>query len=126
MSYRSRMKAVVCKARMTALDVIRAKQALEKADIYVESSFLDAMKEAADAAVDAGRVDALIEIPVNRCWFSGNHLSDADLRVIVSRIQGTMSGYFVGEDGELHSGFEIKDGKIARREIVVKLVEPSE
>ena len=106
---------------MKAIDVGRARRMLEKADLFIDSCFLDEMKKAADATIDEGLVEAKIEIPKDRCWLQGNHLNASTLQLIASLIQGKLSGYFVGEDGSLYGGFVILDGKLAHCDVKVTL-----
>jgi hypothetical protein len=121
MSYHGRLNIIDCDARMKALDVGKARRLLEEKDLYVESCFLDGMQDAANASVDAGLTDAMIEIQKDRCWFSGNHVSEESLALIAHMIVGTLSGYFVGEDGSLYGGFRIENGVFTEQHLTVTL-----
>jgi hypothetical protein len=118
MSYSSHMNVVECAARMKAIDVGKAQRVLRKANSKPESCFLDEMTEAAADAIDADEPDRLIDVPKDRCWFSGN-VDACDLARIAPMIAGKLSGYFVGEDGDHHSGFSIEDGRFRECTITV-------
>ena len=121
MSYQSHLVVVDCDARMKAIDVGRARRMLEKADLFIDSCFLDEMRKATEGALDEGLATAAIEIPKDRCWFSGNHLNVDSLAIIASMIQGKLSGYFVGEDGSLYGGFVVADGQLVKCDVNVTL-----
>jgi hypothetical protein len=121
MSYRSSLTVVECAASMKALDVGKAQRLLEKADCYAESCFLDEMRKAADDLIDDSDPNEEVPVPKDRCWFSGNHVSEESLALVAPLIVGRLSGYFVGEDGGLHGGFVIEDGKLTGRSVMVVL-----
>ena len=112
---------VDCDALMMAIDVGKARRLLEKNDIYPESCFLDEMVRAADAAIDEGLTDGKIAIPRQRCWFSGNHVDETSVALVAPMIVGRLSGYFVGEDGGLHGGFEIEGGRLRKCDVSATL-----
>jgi hypothetical protein len=120
MSYSSDLTVVDCDARMKAIDVGKARRLLAKEGTRPESCFLDEMREASDAAIDEGQEGAMIDIPKDRCWFSGC-VSPSCLATIAPLIVGRLSGFFVGEDGETHGGFAIENGKLEKRTITVTL-----
>ena len=121
MSYRSSFEVVECDARMKARDVGKAKRLLAKNDCSPESCFLNEMLEEADTAVDSDRPDALVEIPKERCWFSGNHISSRSLALVAPEIIGKLSGYFVGEGGEVGDGLIIENGRLFQCDVKITM-----
>lgn len=121
MSYRARLNVMDCDARMRAIDVGKARRLLEKSDVGVDSCFLDAMKPAADGALDEGLPSGMVEIPKDRCWFSGNHVNAEGIGLLAPMIAGKLSGYFVGEDGSFYDGFVIENGRLEKRVVKVTL-----
>ena len=121
MSYRGQLVTIECAANMRAIDVGRSRRALAKGDAFVESSFLDAMRNAANDAIDVGMPDGRVDIPKHQCWFNGNHVSEKTLALIAPMITGKLSGYFVGEDGSLYGGFVIESGCMVVCDISVAL-----
>jgi hypothetical protein len=121
-SYKGRLKIVECDAKMKASHVRKARRRLEENDAFIESSFLDTMQNEADALLDDDEGTSFIEVPKDRCWFSGNYVGAETIAPIASLIVGRLSGYFVGEDGNLYGGFRIEDGTFTKCNVTVTLV----
>lgn len=62
-----------------------------------------------------------MRIPADKFWWSGNHVDRDDLEKLAPMMVGKVTGYFVGEDGTLHGGFQIVDGQYFKCTVDVKV-----
>jgi hypothetical protein len=121
MSYSGRMIAVTCDAKIRAIDVGKAQRILNRRGFRIEFCFLGYMSGEADKLIDEDHSSAMVDVPKDRCFFSGHSVDPAMLEPIASLIRGTLSGYFVGEDGSLYGGFLIQDGVFVECDVGVTL-----
>lgn len=113
---------VVLDAWMSARDVHR----LHDGDHDLpEVNFLEDMVEDADAAIGEGSPDKRIRLP-NFNWygeFSG-HSYDLLVETIAPSVMGNVEAIFTWEGGDSFTGLLVKDGKVAKCEVDLRVIRP--